>query len=452
MKRLFLRLLPERAAAQIAVIVVGSLILANLVTAIVLVVTLPREFRRLPTFPYVVELVTVARTMQAAGSPQARETVLAAALAANPRLSRLGEGVTATARSLHKFDREMQQGLREALGGIAESFIVDRQDGESGGGLPGPPPVGLRFRDGSGLVMTPPPMTPPPRGLAFIVYLLVMLACLATLIGLLSLWATRAVVSPLTGLAEAADRFDPDRDEVVAIKRAPVEVKRLAAAFSAMAGRIRRLVDERTRMLAAVSHDLRTPITRLRLRAEDIADEDKRQAILSDLALMERMVGGALSYLREGRASGSMAATDIPALLQTICDDFADLGHIVVYQGPMRASAMCDSDQMTRAITNLIDNAIKFGGKVAVRLDDADPGRVAIMVEDDGPGIAAEEREKVFEPFYRSDLARTLREGSGFGLGLAIVRAIAEGHRGELTLAERPGGGLRAMIAWPRRR
>jgi signal transduction histidine kinase len=452
MRRLFLRLLPERAAAQIAVIVIGSLILANIVTAIVLLVTLPREFRRLPNFPHVVELVTVARQLHATGSAQDRATVLAAALAANPRLSRLVDGVTATTRELHKFDREMQRGLREELAGVAEVFVLDKHRGADWkGGLPGPPPVGLRFADGTGLVMAPPPMTPPPRGLAFVVYLLVMLASLATLVGLLSLWATRAVVSPLTGLAEAADRFDPDRDEVVAIKRAPVEVKRLAAAFSAMAGRIRRLVDERTRMLAAVSHDLRTPITRLRLRAEDIAEEDKRKAILADLALMERMVGGALSYLREGRASGSMVATDVPALLQTICDDFADLGHIVVYQGPMRASALCDADQMMRAVTNLIDNAIKFGGKVAVRLDDADPERIAVIVEDDGPGIAAEEREKVFEPFYRSDLARTLREGSGFGLGLAIVRSIAEGHRGELTLAERPGGGLRAMIAWPRR-
>ena len=450
MKRLFLRLLPERAAAQIAVIVVGSLLLANIVTAIVLLTTLPREFRRLPSLPYVVELVTVARQLQATGNAQDRETVLNAALSANPRLSRLGEGVVATTRSLHKPDREMQQSLREELAGIAEPFVLDKRERQ--GGLPGPPPVGLRFPDGAGLAMAPPPMTPPPRGLAFIIFLIAMLASLATLIGLLSLWATRAVVSPLSGLAEAADRFDPDRDEVVAVKRAPIEVKRLAAAFAAMAARIRRLIDERTRMLAAVSHDLRTPITRLRLRAEDITDEDKRKAILADLALMERMVGGALSYLREGRASGSLVATDIPALLQTICDDFGDLGHIVVYQGPMRASALCDSDQMMRALTNLIDNAIKFGGKVTVRLDDADPDRIAIMVEDDGPGIAPEEHEKVFEPFYRSDLARTLREGSGFGLGLAIVRAIAEGHRGELTLAERPGGGLRAVIAWPRRR
>lgn len=165
---------------------------------------------------------------------------------------------------------------------------------------------------------------------------------------------------------------------------------------------------------------------------------------------MDRMVGAALSYLRDGRASGSLTATDMPALLQTICDDLADLGHVVVYEGPMRASAVCDADQMTRAVNNLVDNAIKFGGRVLVRLDDSAPDMIAIEVEDDGPGIAPEEREKVFAPFYRSDAARTLKEGSGFGLGLSIVRAIAEAHRGTLTLAERDGGGLKARITWPR--
>lgn len=445
MKRLLLRLLPARAAAQIAVIVVGSLLLANVVTAVVLLLMLPSELRRIPRFPYVVELVALTRQLDAAPAGEARAAVFDAALAANPRLARLDRAVVA-ATPANRPDQEMVQDVNAELKGVAEAFLV-----EPPGRQPGPPPLAVRFADGTGLVMKPPPMTPPPRGFAFIIYLIVTLASLATLIGLLSLWATRAVVSPLTRLAEAADRFDPDRDEVVEIRRGPVEVQRLAAAFGAMAGRIRRLVDERTRMLAAVSHDLRTPITRLRLRAEDIGEEENRRAILADLALMERMVGGALSYLREGRASGRMAATDIPALLQTICDDFGDLGHIVVYQGAMRASAFCDSDQMMRAVTNLVDNAIKFGGKVTVRLEDGDPDRVAIVVEDDGPGIAPDEREKVFEPFYRSDLARTLREGSGFGLGLAIVRAIAEGHRGELTLAERPGGGLRAVIAWPRR-
>jgi signal transduction histidine kinase len=107
---------------------------------------------------------------------------------------------------------------------------------------------------------------------------------------------------------------------------------------------------------------------------------------------------------------------------------------------------------MTRAVTNLVDNAIKFGGKVVVRLEGGDGAQITIAVEDDGPGIAADEREKVLEPFYRSDVARTLREGSGFGLGLAIARAIAEAHRGALVLAERPGGGLQARIAWPRMR
>ncbi|KPF63189.1 hypothetical protein IP69_19540 [Bosea sp. AAP35] len=447
MKRLLLRLLPARAAAQITVIVIGSLVLANLVTIGALIVLLPSELKRLPTLPYVTELVAVARQVQVAPTPAARQIIVETALSANPRLSHLSPDARSTDRSLKKPDREMVSDLQRAFEGVAEVLVLDSTEG-----LGSPPPVGLRFSDGSGLAMAPAPMTPPPRGAAFIVYLVVMLGCLATLVGLLSLWAARAVASPLSRLAEAVDRFDPDRDDIGAPEQGPVEVKRLAGAFGSMAARIRRLVDDRTRMLAAVSHDLRTPITRLRLRAEDIPDDRLRRAILSDLALMERMVGGALSYLREGRASGTMAATDIPALLQTICDDFADLGHIVVFEGPMRASAWCDSDQMTRAVTNLVDNAIKFGGKVVVRLDDGDPVAIAIQVEDDGPGIAPDERDKVFEPFYRGDQARTLKEGGGFGLGLSIVRAIAEAHRGELTLAERPGGGLLARIAWPRRR
>ncbi|AMJ61820.1 sensor histidine kinase [Bosea sp. PAMC 26642] len=445
MKRLLLRLLPARAAAQIAVVVAGSLLLANLVTIAVLLAVLPPELRRVPVFPYVAELIALARQVNVAPTPEVRRVLIETALAANPRLSRLTAGIDTPDRALQSRDREMMTMLAGELGEIAKAFLLPPVEGR-----PGPASIGVRFPDGTSLAMEPPPMTPPPRGMAFVIYLVVMLASLATLVGLLSLWAARAVVSPLSQLAAAADRFDPDRDDEVAVDQGPLEVKRLAAAFSAMAARIRRLVEERTRMLAAVSHDLRTPITRLRLRAEDIDDADRRRAIIGDLALMERMVGGALSYLREGRASGSMMATDLPALLQTICDDFADLGHIVVYEGPIRASAVCDADQITRAVTNLVDNAIKFGGKPMVRLDDSASGRIAIVVEDDGPGIADSEREKVLEPFYRSDPARTLRDGSGFGLGLAIVRAIAEAHRGELVLGERAGGGLQARIVWPR--
>lgn len=447
MKRLLLRLLPARAAAQITVIAIGSLVLANLVTIVMLIVLLPPELKRIPNLPYVTELVTVGRMIEAAPTPEAKAAITEAALAAHPKLTRLPADARATERDLPWPDRQMLSNLEESFGDAAQALVLDSPQGQRG-----PPPVGLRFRDGSGLVMSPNPMTPPPRGSAFVGYLIVMVALLALLVGLLSLWAARAVASPLSRLAEAVDRFDPDRDDIAAAEQGPSEVKRLARAFGQMAARIRRLVDDRTRMLAAVSHDLRTPITRLRLRADEISDGKQRRAIVADLALMERMVGGALSYLREGRASGSMAATDMPALLQTICDDFADLGHIVVFEGPMRASALCDSDHMTRAITNLVDNAIKFGGKVVVRLDDGDPDVIAVIVEDDGPGIAPDEREKVFEPFYRSDLARTLKQGSGFGLGLAIVRAIAEAHRGELTLAEREGGGLAARIAWPRSR
>ena len=445
MKRLLLRLMPARAAAQITAIAIGSLVLANLVTIVALLVLLPPELKRVPSFPYVTDLISITRMVEATPSPEAKATVVEAALAAHPLLSRLPPGAQTSERNQFWADRQILANLRAQLGPNVEALMLDNAPGRFG-----PPPFGVRFADGSGLVMTSSSMTPPPRGGAFIGYLVTMLALLASLIGLLSLWAARAVASPLSRLAAVIDRFDPDRDTLAVPEEGPVEVKRLAAAFAGMANRIRRLIDDRTRMLAAVSHDLRTPITRLRLRADDIPDERQRRATIADLALMDRMVGVALSYLRDGRASGSLTATDMPALLQTICDDLADLGHLVVYEGPMRASAVCDADQMTRAVNNLVDNAIKFGGRVLVRLDDSAPDMIAIEVEDDGPGIAPEEREKVFAPFYRSDAARTLKEGSGFGLGLSIVRAIAEAHRGTLTLAERDGGGLKARITWPR--
>lgn len=448
MRRLLLRLLPARAAPQLAVIVLGAIVLVNLVTAVVVFALLPRELRRPPDFPYVVELATIARQIHAAPNDAARAIVLETALAAQPQLQRLPASARAYTRPLRRPDRDLVAALAAQLHGVAEVLPLDRPEPET----PGPPSIGLRFADGTGIAMAPPPLLPPPRGVVVIFQLLVTVATLATLIGLLTLWATRAVVSPLSQLAEAAERFDPDRSGEIAIEGGPLEVKRLAAALNAMAGRIGRLVEERTRMLAAISHDLRTLITRLRLRSEEIADENRRRAMLADLALMERMVHGALAFLRESRVSGSMAATDLPAMLQTICDDFADLGHDVSYAGPQRASALCDADQMTRALTNLVDNALKFGSRAVVRLAEGDDSLVVISVEDDGPGIRPEERDKVLEPFYRSDAARTLGEDSGFGLGLSIARAVAEAHRGELSLLDRAGGGLEARITWPRGR
>lgn len=338
----------------------------------------------------------------------------------------------------------MLEQLTDELSGVGEPFLLPADPD-----VPGPPAIGVRLPDGTSLAVSPrQPGPPPPR--PFLFHLIISLASVAVLLGMLSLWAARAVVAPLERLAASVDRFDPDHDDIATFNRGPAEVQRLARAFGDMATRIRKLLEGRTQMLAAISHDLRTPITRLRLRAEEISDRDKRRAMQADLALMERMVASALSYLRDGRANAAMTATNLAALLQTVCDDFADLGHSVVYEGPDHASAICDADQMTRAVSNLVDNAIKFGGRTVVRLEDGDDGLIAIAVEDDGWGIPAHEREKVLEPFYRSDTARTLRPDSGFGLGLAIVSAIAEAHGGTLALSERPGGGLRARIAWPR--
>lgn len=445
MTRWLARLLPSRASAQIATIVVGSVLLANLLTAIVLLVVLPPQLRRTAFVPpHATELVALARALHAVPDRQAREIVLDSAIAANSRIARGGEPVPASGRPPPPPDRDMLEQIATELSGVGVPFLLPGAAGE-----PGPPAVGVRLSDGTTLNISPRQrLEAPPRPIVF--HLIITMASLAVLLAMLSWWAARAVVAPLERLAASVDRFDPDRDEISTLGRGPAEVRRLARAFGDMASRIRKLLDGRTQMLAAISHDLRTPITRLRLRAEEIPDRDRRRAMQADLALMERMVGSALSYLRDGRASAAMTATNLAALLQTVCDDFADLGHGVVYEGPDHASAICDADQMTRAVANLVDNAIKFGGRTVVRLEDGEPGLIAVAVEDAGSGIPADEREKVLEPFYRSDTARTLRPDSGFGLGLAIVSAIAEAHGGSLALSERPGGGLRAVVAWPR--
>ena len=217
-----------------------------------------------------------------------------------------------------------------------------------------------------------------------------------------------------------------------------------------MRERIRRLIDDRTRMLAAMSHDLRTPLTRLRLRAETLPEGDTRRQVMRDLHLMETMVNTALSFLRDqdGRERDEMV--DLPSVLQAICDEFAAIGHDVRYEGPDHLTFRCRPDALARALTNLVDNAVKYGTAAILTL--AAPGgdgTVTITVADDGPGLPPEELALVFEPFYRSDQARTLERDRGFGLGLPIAQRIIESHGGTLVLRTRAPHGLAAVVTLP---
>jgi len=262
-------------------------------------------------------------------------------------------------------------------------------------------------------------------------------------------WATRGLTAPLSRLAQAAAGFSLDRDAAPLPERGPYEVRTAARALNRMRERIRRMVEDRTRMLAAVGHDLRTPITRLRLRAEFLEDETTRAQMLRDLDQMSAMIHAALSYLRDGQTAEGRSLVDLASLLQTVCDEFTDMGHAVTYEGPDHLLVLIRSDEIHRAVTNLVENAMKFGTRAVVRLRVASPATAEIEVVDNGPGIPDADKEAMLEPFARGDAARGMNEPSGFGLGLSITRAIGQAHGGGLSLLDAEGGGLIVRLSLP---
>jgi signal transduction histidine kinase len=264
----------------------------------------------------------------------------------------------------------------------------------------------------------------------------------------LGLWAARALASPLSAFAEAAENFSLDGTSEPLPERGPEEIRQVARALNRMHERIARLMSDRTRMLAAISHDLRTPITRLRLRAEFIEDEGNRKRMLIDLDQMRSMLESVLSLLRNDRKVEAVTLVDIASTLQLIADQFGDMGHVVHYQGPASATAVARPDDLHRGITNLVENAVRFGAEVTIRLD-VDSTRLVIDVEDDGPGISDARKQEMLEPFVRGDDARTMDEQTGFGLGLSIARAIAIAHGGELSLHDREPHGLIVRMQLP---
>jgi signal transduction histidine kinase len=267
-------------------------------------------------------------------------------------------------------------------------------------------------------------------------------------VSILSLWAARALTAPLSAFAKAAENFSVNGAAASLPERGPEEIRSVAKALNRMRERITALIDDRTKMLAAISHDLRTPITRMRLRAEFIDDEMHRHRMMSDLDQMRSMLESVLSFLRNDRKLEAMTLTDIASTLQLVADQFADIGHKVTYQGPQHAMATVRPDDLTRSITNLVENSVRYGGLVTIRLATS-ADSATIEVEDDGPGISDARKDVMLEPFVRGDDARNMDETAGFGLGLSIARAIVLAHDGRLSLHDRQPHGLIVRIALP---
>ncbi|OYY91388.1 MAG: two-component sensor histidine kinase [Sphingomonas sp. 28-66-16] len=257
----------------------------------------------------------------------------------------------------------------------------------------------------------------------------------------------RSTLHPLRRLAHAADRFGAAAPERVE-EGGPIEIRQVITAFNRMQSRIQRLIAERTQALAAVGHDLRTPLARLRLRTDGVGDADLRATIGGDIAEMEAMVTSLLAYLGGETDPEIPTLTDIAVLCTTLADDAADRGRAVTYVGPDHCELAVRRSGLKRAISNLLENALHYGDSACLTLEARD-GSILLVIDDDGPGIPDESLASVVEPFVRLDAARR-RDTVGLGLGLAIVARMVAVEGGTFGLANRPEGGLRATIELPR--
>lgn len=278
--------------------------------------------------------------------------------------------------------------------------------------------------------------------------LLLALGVLLAAVLLLSFFAVRWVTRPLHVLATAAEALGRDIHSPKLPEDGPREIRQAAHAFNTMQDRLTRFIEDRTRILAAMSHDLKTPITRMRLRADLMDDDDLRRHFEGDLKEMEAMVTHTLEFMRGLGGGEQRQLVNVMALLESLQSDNEAMGRSVRIEGKAHAPYTGVVSLLKRCLANLVDNAVLYGGRATVKVEDS-ASMLTIRVRDEGPGIPETELEKVFEPFYRLEGSRSRATG-GTGLGLAIARNIARGHGGDITLRNLREGGLEAVLTLPR--
>lgn len=433
----------DRIGGQIAMLILVSLLaIHGVITVSLYVGRLGERFE--PPYGGPAELAAVVRTI--AAEPEAeRPQAIARAAVAFPGLHLASAAPLPAESDTASGDRHIRF-LAHALGPAFRVAAPPAINGRSD-------MVVIALPDSGGIAASLAAMREPPM-IAGPIAMTAMFVVIS--VSLLGLWAARSLRSPLSAFAQAAENFSLDGKAAATIaplpERGPQEVRAVARALNRMRDRIRALVDDRTRLFAAMSHDLRTPITRLRLRCEFVADPELRGQMLRDLDQMKTMTESVLSFLRDGQSREPMEAVDLASSLQTVCDQFADMGHSVGYEGPAHRSVIARASELQRAVINLTNNAVRHGTRTVIRLRDDDNGPgVCIDVLDNGPGIPDARKLAMLEPFARGDEARNLDGEAGFGLGLAIARAIAEAHGGALSLHDGAPGGLIARITLPAR-
>jgi signal transduction histidine kinase len=427
--------LPNRISGQIAVLLIASLIASHVVLIVSFI-----YYRHDGPYQHFPDRLTTLMELISASPVNRREGLVASINRAFPR-----------------FELELVPNLPTAAPPTSSDYTVEVFADRMGPNYrvialasgPSPPSaagerVAVGLQDGQFVFARLAPLPPLPWFGPMTITLIGLLISMP----LLGVWAALALTGPLRRFASAAENFDPNGEITPVPERGPQEVRIAARALNQMRERIKGLIDDRTRMLAAVSHDLRTPITRLRLQCEFIDDESTRAKLLGELAHMESMVESVLHFLRNSRTGRQAVRLDLATSLQTICDQFADTGREVGYHGPDHAVIRAHPEDLHRALTNLIDNAVRHGGNADVKLTLTKP-TVTIAIEDDGPGIPDAHKQAMFEPFVRGDTARGMNDKTGFGLGLSIARAVIEAHRGSLELLDREPHGLVAQVILP---
>ena len=272
------------------------------------------------------------------------------------------------------------------------------------------------------------------------------LAVTALVLSICAAFIARGMTHPMRRLAVAAEALGRGESLAPLPESGPTEIRQTAEAFNLMQARLQRFVQDRTRMLAAIGHDLRTPITSLRLRAEFVTDDEIREKMLSTLDELRTMTEATLAFSREQAIAEETRNVDLTALVGSLCDDLVELGHDITFLDSPKIGYRCRADALKRAVRNLVENAVRYGERARVSVTTG-PNSIEIMIEDDGPGIPAENMDNVFAPFFRIENSRN-RETGGIGLGLSIARNMVRHHGGDITLTNRAGG-LCATISLP---
>ncbi len=458
--------LPRTLAGRVLLIIIAGLVVAHVTSLILFDVERGRSLERFAASELATRIVDGARASPAAAQapPPARST---GALRGRTRLrwqdvESLGEPPAGGNAAPAVFAAELRHSLSEALGADPVAWLalreVQRPERPAHEGVPGGVErvrnpvlersakmitVALRLPGGR-QALVESPLFLPTHQLPTEAWISIALIFVVTT--LFSIWAVRIAVRPVRMLADAAERLSRNIDEPPLPEKGAVEIRAAARAFNRMQDRLRRHVHGRALAFAAMSHDIRTPLTRMRLRLESLGEE-ARDKLTGDVAEIEAIAKSALDVTRGLSHEESVVPVDLRGLVGRLLQDYSALGHHIPVSG-VAAPVDARPAALRRAIGNLIDNGLKYGTRVEVEIEDTRE-HANVRVCDRGPGIPPEHLPKVVNPFYRVESSRNRGTG-GTGLGLAIAKDIAEGHGGELAIENREGGGLCATLRLPR--